>query len=653
MTSRDLAYRADIDGLRAVAVLSVVAFHAFPRGVRGGFIGVDVFFVISGFLISTIIFQGLESGRFSVATFYRRRIQRIFPSLLLVLWATLALGWCVLLVGEYTQLGRHVAAGAGFVSNFQLWREAGYFDASAEQKPLLHLWSLGIEEQFYLLWPITLLLAWRVRRRVGIVLALTAAASFALATSGADDAVATFYSPLTRIWELVVGGLLGYWMLARRGAAMVDDHRAANALSVIGAALLLFGLLHTHPGLPFPGIWALPPVLGAAALIAAGPQAMVNRHILAQPIAVWFGLISYPLYLWHWPLLAFGNVLAGESPPRNWRAASVLASIGLAWASYKFVESRLRKSTRPATAVTLTVLLAMTAAAGLGIGQLDGLPSRSVAMRNAAQPESVFEYAAHWEGWQPCGIVAAPRPTDGGCWVRVADAPIDVVVIGDSHAGHLGAGLAELSRERGVTIAVMFHAGCFAFLPREVDGGRRFDCPGNLIARALQDAVTRPSVRTIVLTGYPALQIQRQRFHDVATIPPADVQRFATEFESAFRATLDSLLPSGKRVVFVEDVPELLRNPRSCINRLRTAACEIDVPVARYRERNALVLGIVDRMRVDYPAVTFASAADALCGDGLCRGFADATLLYATRDHLTPAGSRRVVRALADAIVPP
>jgi peptidoglycan/LPS O-acetylase OafA/YrhL len=213
-------YRADIDGLRAIAVLSVVGFHAFPHLIRGGLIGVDIFFVISGFLISTIVFDSLDRKCFSFAEFYSRRIRRIFPALIVVLIASCAFGWFALLADEYKQLGKHIAAGAAFVSNFVFWNESGYFDNAAASKPLLHLWSLGVEEQFYLVWPLLLWVAWQKRFNLLIIAVLVAVISFALNAQGiGKDAVATFYSPQTRFWELMVGSMLA-WLALHRGGTL-------------------------------------------------------------------------------------------------------------------------------------------------------------------------------------------------------------------------------------------------------------------------------------------------------------------------------------------------------------------------------------------------------------------------------------------------
>ena len=204
-------YRPDIDGLRAIAVLSVVGFHAAPGRIPAGFIGVDIFFVISGYLITSIILKGLEAGTFNFAEFYGRRVKRIFPALLIVLLASLAIGYFILLDDQFKELGKHIAGGAGFVSNLVLWGESGYFDNAADFKPLLHLWSLGIEEQFYIVWPFLLWLAWKQRFNYLPVLLVIAFASFALNIyTVSSDPVAAFYSPLTRFWELLVGSILAY-----------------------------------------------------------------------------------------------------------------------------------------------------------------------------------------------------------------------------------------------------------------------------------------------------------------------------------------------------------------------------------------------------------------------------------------------------------
>jgi len=336
-------YRADIDGLRAFAVLAVVAFHAFPNFIRAGFIGVDVFFVISGYLISTIILQHLVEGNFSFTDFYYRRIKRIFPSLLLVLLFTGLFGWYVLMSDEYSQLGQQISGGAGFVSNILQWKNSGYFDSSSSTKPLLHLWSLGIEEQFYMIWPLLLYGAYRKKYNLFIVITAITLVSFvlnvALVTS---DPVGTYYLPFTRFWELGIGAILAYLQVNKIIAYEVQSSPLSNLISFLGFALLGISLININSGSAFPGWWALIPTLGTMCVIVGGRRSWVNKEILSNPVVVWFGLISYPLYLWHWTLLSYLNIIVGPRPPHELRLLMILLSVLLAWLSYEFVEKKLR-----------------------------------------------------------------------------------------------------------------------------------------------------------------------------------------------------------------------------------------------------------------------------------------------------------------------
>ena len=410
-------YRADLDGLRAIAVLSVVAYHALPSLCPGGIIGVDVFFVISGFLISTIIFQSLAAGQFSFFEFYSRRIRRIFPALIAVLTACAAVGWFVLFPDEYSQLGKHVAAGAGFLLNFVLWGESGYFDNPSVTKPLLHLWSLGIEEQFYIVWPLSLWLAWKWRLNCLAVIFIVAALSFYLNVSSVgSDPVGAFLSPQTRFWELMTGAGLAYVtmfqgrsfefflpkpMLRRLSAQLAARRQAAavkaasyglNVLSLLGASLIFAGLIVISGQRSFPGWWALMPVAGSLFIISAGPHAWFNHAILSNRILVWVGLISYPLYLWHSPLLTFARIL-GEMSFRTqvdlfwWRYQFFFA-----WLTYRFIELPVRRGTCGSTKVaSLVVLMLGVGGVGYAIFNFDGLPDRPL-IKNV-------ETAAQWSSW--------------------------------------------------------------------------------------------------------------------------------------------------------------------------------------------------------------------------------------------------------------
>ena len=343
------AYRPDIDGLRGVAVLSVVAFHAFPSNLQGGFIGVDVFFVISGFLISSIIFENLNKGTFSFRAFYARRIKRIFPALFVVLLACLCLGYYTLIPEELNQLGKHVAAGAGFVSNFVLWNESGYFDNAAETKPLLHLWSLGIEEQFYIFWPLLVWAAWKCRLNLLYVIVFLVLASFSLNIWFIrQDPVATFYSPLTRMWEILCGALVAWFTVERPNSTfqlsdfLRDRPELAKAATFAGKLILVLAFITISGDANFPGAWALVPVVATMLIIIGGSNHANDRDLWSNKILVWFGLISFPLYLWHWPILSFGRILYFDTPPLKFRIIAIVVSILLAWLTVKLIEKPIR-----------------------------------------------------------------------------------------------------------------------------------------------------------------------------------------------------------------------------------------------------------------------------------------------------------------------
>lgn len=406
-------YRPDIDGLRAVAVLAVVIFHAFPSSLKGGFIGVDIFFVISGFLISTIIYKGLQTGTFSFADFYSRRIRRIFPALLVVISSTFAFGFFILSADEFSRLGKLVAAGIGFVANLVLWSEAGYFDAETATKPLLHLWSLGIEEQFYVVWPLLLLFAWKRKFKLLAVISIALALSFISNILGIrNDPVATFYSPLTRMWELLFGGLLAWVMVFRKESFTCFNSKMnaylssmnfinktryerlfPNLLSTTGIILFLIGFLEISEESYFPGFWALMPTFGTVLIIMAGTEAWINKKILSNKVAVWFGLISYPLYLWHWPLLSYGRIFYDKTPPSGFRWIAILLSILLAWLTVKYIEKPLRYSKKKTRSkvIYLSSFAMFMVFMGLLVSKIDF--SESKVFKDYSITRKGFEYA--------------------------------------------------------------------------------------------------------------------------------------------------------------------------------------------------------------------------------------------------------------------
>jgi peptidoglycan/LPS O-acetylase OafA/YrhL len=412
-TTGHLDYRPDIDGLRAIAVLAVIGFHAFPAWIRGGFVGVDVFFVISGYLISTILLTGMEHGSFRFSQFYMRRIRRIFPALIVVLLSCMVVGWLVLFSIEYMALGKHVAGSAAFVSNLVLWNEAGYFDKAAATKPLLHIWSLGIEEQFYIIWPLLLYLTWKRKAATLTLLLLLLVISFAFNVRSAHfDPAADFYSPLTRFWELMAGALLAYLSLYRVnllrvfrklprpvlqmiGAGAVPGSIALNVTAATGLLLIVAAVLTIDETKEFPGWWALLPVVGTYLMIASGPHAWINNKLLVNRWLVAIGLISYPLYLWHWPLLSFIGIIDGHAPSPEAATLAILLSFALAWLTYLLVEKPLRfGKSAPIKAAILFVVMGIIGSAGYVVYAYDGFSFRNASAEDIVAAAQDYEHSA-------------------------------------------------------------------------------------------------------------------------------------------------------------------------------------------------------------------------------------------------------------------
>ncbi|MBT2342238.1 MULTISPECIES: acyltransferase family protein [Pseudomonas] len=448
-------YRADIDGLRAIAVLSVVLFHALPSMVPGGFIGVDVFFVISGYLISTIIYGSLDDKVFSFREFYARRIKRIFPALLLVLLSCFAFGWFTLFADEFQQLGKHLAGGAVFISNILLWDESGYFDTSAEIKPLLHLWSLGIEEQFYIFWPVILWAIWKLRANILLVALIAAGLSFGWnITHVASDSVAVFYLPHTRVWELLIGSILAYFSLYRPSHPL-QRPALRNISALLGIAALSYGFYAITSKTEFPGWWALIPALGTALIIAAGPEAWLNKQVLSFRPFVWIGLISFPLYLWHWPLLSFARIIESETPALEIRIAAVILAMLLAWATYQLCEKPLRKSNSKLKTPTLLLVMVVVGVMGYATFYNAGLPQRA-SVKSAEEFNSQFVGPIWKYAKNDTCINRYPfkEAATYGWWFCITnkDRAPDILLLGNSYTNHLFPGLAAAAETKDSSI---------------------------------------------------------------------------------------------------------------------------------------------------------------------------------------------------------
>jgi peptidoglycan/LPS O-acetylase OafA/YrhL len=477
-------YRPDIDGLRSVSILSVIGFHTFPNLINGGFVGVDIFFVISGYLISTIILGGINDENFNFKEFYVRRINRIFPALLLVLISCFVFGWFVLLADEYKQLGKHIAGGAGFISNYLYLNSSGYFDSTADMKPLLHLWSLAIEEQFYIVWPLLLFYLCKKRLNILTIIFVLFVTSFAInIDKTVSDSVAAYYSPQARFWELLAGSILAYFTIHRSQrmeginhwidgllgkliytpTPLANGETLGNIKSFIGAGLIVLGMFTITKEKQFPGWWALIPVLGAVLIISAGSQTWFNRTVLSNRILVWFGLISFPLYLWHWPLLAFVRILESEPPSNKLLIFVILVSILLSWLTFEFVEKIFRYGKHSfIKSITLIFLMIIIGYIGYNCFKRDGLAFRlndradfSLYFENSSPDWKYFNKINLFEKYNDkCNFYNIDQhrlnkytsvpisAIDLSCYQRDSASYNRAVFIwGDSHASHLYFGL--------------------------------------------------------------------------------------------------------------------------------------------------------------------------------------------------------------------
>lgn len=502
ITPKSNAYRPDIDGLRAVAVVPVVAYHVGIHAARGGFVGVDVFFVISGYLITQLLIGDIEQGRFSILGFYERRIRRILPALLVVLAVTAAIFFTVSLPSEFVEFSKSLIAAASSVSNIYFWLHAGYFDGTALTRPLLHTWSLAVEEQFYVLWPACLYLTYRLcRRHVVLVTAVVALVSLAISAVGAfSDPVPTFYLLHTRAWELLLGGLLALGVVDMRLGA-----RTRNLLSIMGIMLVGITVLTVSPDVPFPGLLALPPCLGAALIILAGRDgpSWVGRLLSWRPI-VFLGLISYSLYLWHWPITVlhkggYLTLVYGQSEKIQ-KLTIIGASIAIATLSWKYIEQPFRSGPWRPSRATLMRIAALGTAAVVMIGIVGwtaaGFPARYT--DRELRIASYLKYqAAEYYREDRCFLVNRDGPQEFApeC-LRLSDTKKNDLLLGDSHAADLWYGLKQTFP--GINFMQAAAVDCYPILEHSL-GERRY-CT-RLLDDVLKDFLPTHHVDEVILSA--------------------------------------------------------------------------------------------------------------------------------------------------------
>lgn len=632
-----LSYRPDIDGLRAISVLAVLTYHTFPSLLSGGFIGVDVFFVISGYLISLIILNEMNSGVFSPREFYRRRLQRIVPALIPVLLSSLIIGWFVLLPSEYEALGKHVAAASTFTSNWVLWSESGYFDTASQYKPLLHLWSLGVEEQFYLVWPVIAIIAFRIGMRISLLILM--AVSFAIGVAFDDvDQASLFFLPHYRAWELLVGAsLVGF----SNPHFLGSEQRAyvVNVLaSLIGMALLVtsFAMIDRHYGYPgWPGWWSLMPTVGAGLLIFAGPHTYINRWLLGNKLMVGIGKISFPLYLWHWPLLSFARITeSGDLSPVT-RLGILALSFLLAWASYRLIEKPLRYSRSKLTPFGLILALLGTGGVGFIILQQHGVPSRSEAFQNLVDTSQ----------WGHSLKVACPEGLGGPGTHCVSNSrQYNIAVLGDSHAYNVFFALAHRYEESQIGVQGLTKEACPPLYGVETLRAGMDKCQASTEAN-VDYVVSSESITQVYLSSMaqylePGQKLYRMGSPDI----PYSINN-SEAFRWGLEQTIDRLLAADKEVILVFDWPRIYFDPKSCVS-IRPARLlgkirsDCHVPKDEFLEKNSNYRELLYSVLKAYPSIKYWDTSKALCDENLCWVRRNGVTYYADRNHMSLNGSK-------------
>ena len=658
-----MGYRPEIDGLRAIAVLSVIFCHAGIELMRGGFVGVDVFFVISGYLIASIIIAEKEAGVFSFARFYERRVRRIAPALCAVLLLCAPFAWLWMLPHDMKEFSKGMVATVLFVSNILFANTGGYFDDASELNPLIHTWSLAVEEQYYLLFPAFLIFTWRLGRRwVVSLIAITATVSLAVAThDAATGANAAFYLFHTRVWELLIGVLLAFRFNAVKPSA---PDRAVNELSgVLGLAMIVYAVLAFDQYTPFPGLYAVVPVIGAGLIIQCATQATLVGRCLGSRALVGIGLISYSAYLWHQPLLAFARLRSIGEPAQATMSLMAVLTLLLAYLSWRYIETPFRRrqdvGAREVFAASATAGVAILLFGLIGYFQ-DGYTGR-VAREIVELSEMKAAYMAKRYGGR-CNAVQGQAQLSK-CVVGDRMVPPALALWGDSHAVALLDALRE-SLPGGVSMLQLTKDACPPALNVKDKPGWKCEV---FSKHAFDEILRAESVETVILAARWQWYVEASGFNngegglERSSIVVADIrddwsltQEHKARVASNYAHTVRALLAAGKKVVLVYPIPEVgWRVPDRLAKQLlfkmdldeENLSTNIGAYVERTRRtRSALdAIGEHERLfRVD-PKMIFC---DAFLKDR-CVAQLRGKPLYYDDDHLTIDGARLVSQEIA------
>ncbi|WP_025857415.1 acyltransferase family protein [Pseudomonas sp. CHM02] len=638
-----LAYRRDIDGLRAIAVLAVVLFHFGVPGVSGGFVGVDVFFVISGFLITSIIWRERQAGRFSFVDFWARRARRILPPLFVMMATTLVAGWFLLAPKDYAALGRSVHYQATFSSNLLFARQHGYFDAASDIKPLLHTWSLAVEEQFYIVFPLLLTLLssrlkyWRLAL-FGVLLVSFGMSVWAVT----HQPQKAFYLLHLRAWELLAGAMLAVLPMRNWRASPA----VAQGVSLVSMGLILIAVFGFDRHTPFPGAAALLPVLGVVGLIwANGQQHTWVGRLMSSRVMVGIGLISYSWYLWHWPVFVYANYAAVDGLSTLELAGLLLLSLVLGYLSWRFVEApfrekRLLAGRKAILAAGLAGILGL-GFTGLALREADGVPWRL--------SEQALRYAQA-KTWSPALMACmADKDTPDDrlfCHFGPKGRSVSALVWGDSHATALIPALEDAANRHDISLVQASFAGCMP-----LDGLENIARCAHFNQR-VEKALAEQSFSDVVLAARWSLylygQMSGDKEHALKEPGTGKYVRAVAEqrFAQGLRERISGLRAAGHRVWLVKEVPlqEIIVPYR--LSRLTMMHRPVDregLPLEEHVERQAFITRLFDELAAADSGVGVLDPAPLLCGaDGLCRVELNGRALYTDDNHLSDVGARHI-----------
>ncbi|KOY00848.1 acyltransferase family protein [Pseudomonas nunensis] len=615
-------YRSDIDGLRAVAVIAVLVHHINTTLLPGGFVGVDIFFVISGFLITSQVFSEVKLGAFSLKGFYQRRINRIVPALVTVLLATVIVGIFILSPVDLIRLNVSALLSLLGVSNVYIWMKYGnYFAADAHEAPLLHTWSLGIEEQFYLVWPLFIVLLYRFAPRyvlpilgIGVV----AAVGVSQYATGVF-ATAAYYLLPTRFFELMLGGLLAVYLNKPRNIGKLTAHGVA----VAGFLLIGFSLFGLDADSTFPGINALIPCLGAALLILAGSGEMRSRLLTSRPM-VFIGLISYSLYLWHWPLIAYLSYL--EIPIDLPVGVMLIASsIILAWLSWRYVEVPFRRDgatwhfSRVFTRRFAFPALSLAALAVLSL-HFNGFPQRFSPEVSVLEAMTLQKPSEIRKGCHVTNALYSTEPNDA-CRLGVKKPELDGIMIGDSFANHFTGMVDLLAKPNNLSIMDYTMDSCPPIVGYTIDMSAVYAAHCAKRNERVFSLIERNHYRYVVLAAiWPRDAIA----HDMV--------------EASIKRAVEN---SGEVIVILRN--QHIDKAASCPIRHLMFGTDHDCSVAQ----SALAPYWAD-IRVEFPQVHFIDPNQVICPEGVCSPIINGQLLYLDDSHLNEVGSRFIGHTLLD-----